>query len=188
MNDDNSPKKVQFLDPSDQSNARSNISSKYRSKTSQYWRPFIDGTKRLIDDEEYRKRDKNNGKLAQSSSLFFKAPTRPINSNRTRRQKMRQKTVIASRKLYKPFTPHMNNVRPMFINNANSSPFYQLPSQNEINKMLASIGAKNLKFGNMNYLQARSRLFDFRKDQKHMIVQNRTQSRRMSQLNVSDII
>ena len=79
----------------------------------------------------------------------------------------------------------MGKIRPANSGGANRSPFYQLPSQNEINKMLASVGSSNFKSGNQKYLQTRSRLFDFEKVRNAKMVETIHKHSKISQFGVS---
>jgi len=63
-----------------------------------------------------------------------------------------------------------------------------MPTQSEINKLLASVGAKSMRFGTQNIVQAKSRLFDFEKDRKSKIIKSMRKSSSVTKINVNDIL
>lgn len=132
-------KRVEFRDPITKKNSQSKI------KTHHDWREYIDGTKRLNDDLDYI-----NKKNSQTNSLFFKAPTRAMQTTFSRKRN----------KTSKPFTqPYTGKNLQTKIKGSNDQ-FSRLPNQNEINKLLTSIGANKFKFGNMNFLQTKSKVYN----------------------------
>ena len=80
-----------------------------------------------------------------------------------------------SSKHYKPFTPQMGRIRMALKGQVNN--FYTIPSQNEINKMLASISSKvNVNKFNPN---TKSRLFDYeqvRKDEIQQVIHHKVKN------------
>lgn len=98
------PQKVQFFD-SKETEANRNHENK-RGKTSQDWRPYIEGTKRLSSDIDYI----NKQKLI-TSSKFFKAPTKPIKPRFPKEKRRKPKISVFDDKVFKPFTPHMGRIR-----------------------------------------------------------------------------
>jgi hypothetical protein len=108
-------KRVKFRGPGIQ---KSNLE---KSKPSRDWRKYIDGTYRLNDDLDYI-----NMKNSQTSSLFYKAPTRDIKT-----------TFVKKRiKKRKPFTQPYQGQSPQKKIKGSENKFSSLPNQNEINKML----------------------------------------------------
>lgn len=137
-NNEYSFKRVKFKDQNSEKNNQSKIKTHYD------WREYIDGTKRLADDLDYI-----NKKNSQTNSLFFKAPTRAMATTFSRKRIKKSK----------PFTqPYTGKNLQNKIKGSNDQ-FSRLPNQNEINKLLTSIGANKFKFGNMNFLQTKSKVY-----------------------------
>lgn len=166
------------MDPHDESSEDENA----RLKTVQNWMQYIDGHKRLNDDIEFINKEKT-----KNSSLFFRVPSKPLNIGLFKRKPGKGRKSVASMKLFKPFTPQMGQIRQILKDTAQKSPFYQLPSQNEINKMLATVGSKNIKLGGSQMGgKTRIRVYDYR-NQQRMTGQPQMRRRRISQVSVMNI-
>ncbi|CAI2367954.1 unnamed protein product [Moneuplotes crassus] len=172
------PKKVQFRKNQTSRGTRS-VKRPIRSK--EEWMLYIEGKKRINDDL----RQTNNEQASLSSTLFYKAATGPIKANVVRNRKPRGVSQSSSLS-FKPFTPQLGKIGRIVSNAKSKSPFYQLPTQNEINKMLASIGDKTQRIKTTNNKNARSRLFDFERKIKSNILSKKMVPTELKKLIMED--
>ncbi|CAI2366182.1 unnamed protein product [Moneuplotes crassus] len=168
------PKKVQFRNTK-ASYGRRPPKSKPKSKKD--WMLYIEGKKKINDDLKLP----NEEDGSKPSTLFYKAPSGPCRENMIKNKKPRSRSYSSSLS-FKPFTPQLGKIRRLVSNAKSKSPFYQLPSQDEINEMLASVGDKKARVQTSSNKNARSRLFDFEKNIKSNILSKKMIPRGLKKL------
>jgi hypothetical protein len=98
------PQRVQFFGSKEAQSHRK--SGNKRGKTSQDWRPYIEGRKKLSSEIDYINKQKSI-----TSSKFFKAPTKPIKPRFPKARRKKLRLSVFDDKVFKPFTPHMGKIR-----------------------------------------------------------------------------